>query len=805
MSRMVKVMMFILLAGVAVFGTAGCTSKASDSTSVTSPNSGPLTPTGTIQGHIFDAVTQQPIVGAKVDIGVGSAVTSETGEFVIRDVPATTDALNGSVTGNYRATIDMRGVTSPINMTSSSSTPRYAEFAHFDTVAVNYTSLDDTNAGNPGGGSGTNHDTPVTGLVAVVDFTIGKLAADINGVVAFNSTKQPVGAGYTVKLISQGSNISGGGTSSGTGNTGNVIMTATTDANGAFQFANIESLQTFAVSAQSSDGLYSSSPYTITAPADGETKTMNIQSGNSPTSANLFTVAAVFVVPTDNIPPVVTDVTPERNTDLALNSSGTTTASVVFSFSEAMLSDAYANLLSSNQVFTSGTQGLYNDIAVNFLGNKAGNIAHSLAWSADRKTLTVTIPNLAPSSIYDVNLSGAVGKLKDVYENTLVSSPSISTRFTTNGAPTASAVSSLVLFNSASINAVTPPGTRQPSLDWAPVSGAKSYNVYRQTVQVWPGGLTETAPYTQIGTGAGSSYAEPANLSFVENSEIQLKYNYMVRSVNSDAEESANSNVQTAADVIAPRVVFTGATTTANFLTDIADGDDQITIPFNEPMREAAVTVPGNWTISGITGTTLTVTAVRYDSAAWTAVLTLSGPVNAQNVKRAYISVGSNGYLETTAVAGDRALMPVGSGGVCIIPPGGTDTTGNTLDTVATSGDDIIATLTGCKTWTGTATTAVYAGPDGICNTTANANDLQVIGVGSSPSAEAITAATYGASPTCAYNNANNDFTLQTTVLGGDDAIVHQVLVTLSNANVDVAGNAVNGSYDQVDSDGRIH
>ncbi len=803
----IKALFFIMLVIVLAFNVIGC-SQGSDSNSVTAPNTGAFQPTGTIQGHLFDAVTQQPIVGAIVDVGVTQAVTSATGEFVIYNVPADKDALNGTVTGVYRVTIDMRNVTSPVNMASAPTGTafRYASFAHFDSVSVSYTSLDDTSGGNPGGGSGSNHDTPVTGLVAHADFTIGKLAANISGVVAFQKTLEPVGAGYTVKLISQGSNISGGGTTGGTGNNGNVIMTATTDANGAFQFTNVESLQTFAATAQSTDGLYSTGTgsYFITAPADGQTKVMNIQSGVAPTSTNAFTVAAMFVIPTDNVAPVVTTVTPERNTDLSLaaNPSG----AVVFTFSEAMKDTPYADLLSSNQVFTTTTTGLYDDIQVNFKGNKAGNIAHSLAWSADRKSLTVTIPNLAPSSIYEVDLgaaAGSVDKLVDVYGNALTSSPSISTRFTTNGAPTAAAIADLSIYNSASINAITGPGTQIPTLDWAPVSGAKAYNVYRQMVQVWPGttAVTEVAPYTLIGSGAGSTFTEASALDFVENGEIQLKYNYVVRAVNSDATESGDSNVVTAADVIASRITATTAPST--FLADIADNNKTLVVSFNEPMRESTIVTPGNWTISGVTGTTMTVTAVRYDSQNLQATLTLSGNLTAANIVRSVIRTGADGVLNSTiGAATDAYRIPTGHGGLCV-------SAGNANGTLATAaavaGDIRIATRAAVTD----PPVGIYADATNVCRTTATAPDTQVVAVGASPAAsqDGISAATYAVGTGIgagAINSATTDFTLE-SVVAGDDVVVNQVMVTLSSSITDVAGNSIDTAFDQIDTNGNIH
>ena len=130
-----------MIAVIATFITvAGCSTYKTD---ITNPNPGTFEPTGTIQGYLRDSTTLAPIVGAKVSVGVKEDATDAKGQFVISNVPATTDGLNGSVAGTYQITIDLRNVTSPVNMTSATTTPRYPEFS-YTTVSLSYTSLNDT-------------------------------------------------------------------------------------------------------------------------------------------------------------------------------------------------------------------------------------------------------------------------------------------------------------------------------------------------------------------------------------------------------------------------------------------------------------------------------------------------------------------------------------------------------------------------------------------------------------------------------------------------------------------------------------
>ncbi|HNH44016.1 MAG TPA: hypothetical protein PK633_07990, partial [Agitococcus sp.] len=288
------------------FGLVGCGDDKSVSTAVGVPNPNTLMPTGTVQGVLRDTVTNEPIVGAIVDIGIAQAVTSETGQFVIKDVPATkaTGAANAGGNDPYRVTIDLR------NVKQAAGAAKYPSFS-FATAEVTYSSLND--GSNDAGTSSSNHDTPVTGLTAPLTLTVGKLAAGIKGTVVKETDLKAVGAGYIVKLVSVSKPQTTTGpivlpnpnsTTGAAGDPekvvdgkvvdrkfldGNVVATATTDASGAFSFSGIESLHDFRIEVVNADG----TEYGVEAvksPADGQVKTLLAQRASDKDIQDLRTV-----------------------------------------------------------------------------------------------------------------------------------------------------------------------------------------------------------------------------------------------------------------------------------------------------------------------------------------------------------------------------------------------------------------------------------------------------------------------------------------------------------------------------------
>jgi len=778
----VKSIIILLTVICVVYAMTGC-SKEYNSTD--NPNPAELTPTGTIQGYLNDAVTQQPIVGAVIDIGVGKATTSETGQFTIRDVPATSSSGDGIpvVTGSYMATIDLRKVTSPVTMTSSTATPRYPDFA-YNSFTVTYTSLNDTTNDSriePGGSSptgtetnttSTNHDTPVTGLVAGKTLSVGKLAAAITGVVAYTSTKQPVGTGWTVELVSGGSSNSEGSTG-GTGASGNIVGSTTTDSSGAFTFSNIESLQSFTIDARNSDKTYSGT-VGVAAPADGATKTLSVQSGTT-----------VLVASTDSVAPSVISVSPENGADIT-----PAATDVVFTFSEPIKQTAYASCTTPS----CNGNGLYDDVQVNYDGIKAGNTAHTLSWNSDFTTLTVNIPTVAPSARYsvriteDANGNSALDAGEDTNGNltldtvTLVDSndqsvltPGLTSKgivsFTTKGGATASAPT-ITLVNSASIDYT---GVN-PVLDWDPVSGSKSYNIYRAMNQVW-GSTSNSGAYKLVDASQTSNFTDTTipdddvdGYTFIEDQQTKLTYSYVVTSVNSDLTESAGSASVTAEDKVKPRI----DTTAGTFVTDLQDGNSTITISFNEPVDEALAETAGYYVISVVSGTAPTVsTAVYTLTAPYNVALTLSGNLT-QNTLGRTISTGANGILESVLGAGDTYL--------------------NTASQpVITAGVDTVLNSTPCDTDGNGVANGVC--DDTVSGTTINSGANGVVETVKLTGSDDVQALSYSANVT-AIRGMN-------TTTGGDDSVTNSTVITVSNVT-DVAGNTIDSSADQQTTAGAV-
>ena len=568
-------------------GLSGCTGKAG-----TAGPAGPAgtataqQPLGTIQGRLRDSVTQQPIVGAVVDIGVSTATTNADGQFVISNVVVPIDALNQIKATDYKVTVDMRAVTSPVNMASATATPRYPDFS-YDIIAIDFTAVTATTT--------PVTTSPVNELVATKDINVGKLAATINGVVGDATTLQNVGAGYTVNLYSN--NSSNSATGNGTGvNAGNLVATTTTVAGGTFTFANIESGQTFTIVATNAAQTMAGS-IVQTAPADGQTLTESLLGtavlGNNP----------VLVSSTDNVAPTIISVTPANNTDFS-PVGGT---SVVFTFSEPIQQSGATDVSPSNP------NGFYSKVAVNYNGAKASNIAHSLSWNATFDQLTVTIPTLAASSKYSVDISttGLVDTNNLAVTNLAAVGAGI-INFTTNGSTSPAAP--VIALGNAGLNNLT---GATPVLNWLPVSGAnKGYYVYMTTTVGGLAGASQLQTATPI---LATSYAValPTATPF-SNGQIPITYSYTVTSVGADYQESAVSNTLLAADTVAPTVVAIGAivnNTAAPYTT---------TVTFSEPADEASATNVSNYTNSATAGTAASITSAVLDTTNTIVTLTLT-------------------------------------------------------------------------------------------------------------------------------------------------------------------------------------
>jgi len=593
--RKFKTISLLGLVFILAFGMIGC-GDDSNTSAVTNPNPNTLNPTGTIQGILTDACTAEPIVNAVIDIGLSRATTTSTGQFVIHNVPVTSQTtVSGSFSGTYQVTIDMRNVTSPVKMTHADTTVKYGDF-YFTTANVLFSSLDDTNGSNAGGGSGSNHDTPVTGIVASKSLQVGKMATTITGVVAgcdssgFAADFYALKEGATVLLLS---NSGSSADDTASGNSGNLVASAMTDANGAFTFANVEAGQSFILKAISADGMAE------------DTSSFSTLCDNLTTSLVLQKSSALHLCTTDIHGPDIIAQSVENGADVGISD----TQAVTFTFSEAVKSTAYTSLA------VSAVGNLLEDIDVKWEDNKLitggtqNNVPFTAAWNTEMTQLAVTFKTVS-SGRYWVRIKNISANLTDA--NMLSAGSGICTD--DDDVPAAWAVTGdadgatdddpTVYFTTSGGLAVTAPiiaitnatninWNSAVLLDWLGVSGAKGYNVYRTKTEVWSTGsvsdefvLLTSTPITTAG------YSDTPGATFVENGITKLTYTYTVTAVNSDNEESADSNAVVASDVIGPQISTLALKAGETLVFPGTDGlsDTAVYIlTFNEPVDEASV------------------------------------------------------------------------------------------------------------------------------------------------------------------------------------------------------------------------
>lgn len=287
--------------------------------------------------------------------------------------------------------------------------------------------------------------------------------------------------------------------------------------------------------------------------------------------------------------PKVLKATPENGAEIAPGANVT----VKFAFSEPIVSNALTNSLSSA---STGNGGLYDLVAVNFNGTKAGNIPHSLSWNTARTELTVTIPTVAAASRYKVDISGAAGILLD-NQNNAVNFAAPGTRpenngvveFTTNGAVQPQAVDTLAVTNRAALNAGS-----APVVDWLPVSGAKGYHVYRAESRNGAAfGAFQRVDANGANNGMWTEVSEFVDMEtdFVQN-DLKIAYKYMVRPISFDNIESGDSTSvagqDEAKDVMAPSVTIGNVNTNSN----------TVVITFDEEMDEGSAETAANYVLA---------------------------------------------------------------------------------------------------------------------------------------------------------------------------------------------------------------
>jgi hypothetical protein len=531
----------------------GCSHDTNNS-SVTNPNASSLNPKGYVQGKVVDSCTGLPIVGAVINIGVAKATTDIDGQYRMAGVPATTyvatkDTNSSGWSGNYSATIDLTNAYSTADggKTKVTGYPKYS----YDEVYVKFSSLNESDGAAD---TSTNHDTAVVGIGnGDFDFYVSQMNAGLNGVVVMGSgiyAGLPVAAGYTVNLYSTGTGYDG---DTGTGFYGNLIATTTTDAKGKFSFSGLEAKKDYQI-------------YIVNAGTG-----INYYWGNTSESVS---TACNENIPIDPIPVYSTDETCPRVVltspimwqDVKPATDGS--VSVTFTFSEPILATPNNSDMggTATGLTASTLYGLYNDIWVNYMGNKGpddgpegSNVEHTLSWSADMTQLTVTIPNAGVSSVFMIKINGN-DNLTDDQGNKLTTHRGnrsgdgedggcgrfrgYKVWFTTYGAVTATAPTLTVREQLPTDDQID--YNSDVTLSWTPVVGAKSYNIYCDQLQ-WDGSNTHTSFLIANTDQAAypidfSNYFDDAGFNFVENLKIKLSYDCYVVGVNADGIEGAASN-----------------------------------------------------------------------------------------------------------------------------------------------------------------------------------------------------------------------------------------------------------------------
>jgi len=801
-----KKFLYLLLA-TAMLATFGCTGD-SNTNSVGSPNPNTLMPTGTVQGILKDVCTNEPIANAVIDIGVAKATTSETGQYVMKKVPATsyiTPTALGAVglsgySGNYSVTIDLRNAKNTV--TGKNNYPQFA----YDEVEVAFSTLaesaldkatDVSVSASVSTTSDTNHDTPVVGLGnGDQDFYVGQVTTSISGIAVTKNLKS-VPNGYTVKLYSLGSHWDG---NTSTGAQGHLIQTTTTKTinsiEGRFTFTGLEASQPYMIEVTDTD---TDVPTMIgrefkRTKCEGTTW-FGVQDGDP-----------IIVHSTDEMCPFVTAITPTNWEDM--DPAVTGGINVTFTFSEPIKATVHNT---GKGLTASDLGGLYQDIYVNYEGNKAdfkaGNIAHTISWNSTMTVLTVNIPVVGKASVYSVSIGkDAAAKLCDAAGNQLHAGLQsdndpcrdfvtfqdahkvaglygidliLQVHFTTYGAAAA---------GTPVLSLVGTPYDYQDAiqLSWTETAGAKYYNLYCAVNQVW-GATVNTHPSVKINTYPIYDQTYSYNPGFVENYAIKLTHTCYVVGVDADGLEGPASNSVTASDTVAPGIVSSTLEENIAWNAIVANTPkrDYFEVVFTEYMVKSEIQNIANWTLNPLafTGTVPTVTSVVYNEVTRTALVTLSAPL--VGIQMGSISTGPNGIAESTAVTTDAQVIAVGNGA-----PNTACVTATASHTVATTAlvDDNQVIIVGATANSGQV--VIDTGGNGLCETTAGANEAQTVPL------------TQG-TPNQIEITAGIGYMLNATPAGDDTIANAPIFVTVSGVH-DVATNAIRTNADSIRTDGVI-
>jgi hypothetical protein len=590
-----KKFLYLLLA-IAMLATFGCTGDE-NSYSVTNPNPNQFQPKGTVSGVLVDACTNEPIANADVYIMDKKATTNSVGMFTIKKVPANTGVGEESSSGGtpllsnglyswqtYNVVIDM----SKVNAARAKilGAKLYPSIA-YHTVNVTYTSLGETSTQTTNTTTSTNHDTPVDGFVANIKPMVGKLSATLNLEAVNGNNGSPL-SGATVQLISL-SPFDGINTPNNvTGNLVNTIATATTGTDGKVSFTNVEAKHIFYAKVTWTNPpnghvWTGRAELDIDDDADGTIDLPVVWTECDNTVTNFYTVGPnapikCFDSQEDDIHPYVESVTPANLSDIAPSD----TTQVVFTFSEVLQPTQY--LLNTTEA-SSTIDGIWKDTVVRYLGAKSkawgSNMAFTMAWDSTTapKVLTITLAT-SGSAKYTVDIDNAVEKLFDTNGNAgiIPDVNMVDVNFTTGGG----------------LDVTAPVISRQGvtnNVEWLPVTNAYAYRVYVAPIR---DGVT--GPYVFFEQTA-FTMSDLSTLAW-NDGETKLSYSVIVKTINTDLDESAASNAVVVDDKTRPTAAIVSHDTLNYAFAANETLTRTVVVDFSEVMDKPSVLAASGWTIA---------------------------------------------------------------------------------------------------------------------------------------------------------------------------------------------------------------
>jgi len=590
---------------------------ACDNNTTTTSNDSPIitNPTTSVSGRVTDSTTGEPIHGAVVMIeGLNiSASTDADGNYTLLDVPPNTSSSGNF--GNYRVTIDMKNVKSPVLMSDTTITNRYADMdVTGNTMAVQASDINGANGTSIG----------ETDINNVVNFNVGKASASVSGVV-YGMDGSTLVEDARVELWQGAENVG-------------VTTSATTT--GAFSFSEVEAGFNYTLVITKDDMTYTS-PAAFAA-TENLVYSVDVEK-------------RIVLAYSDTLSPSVIN-----NPDPAMDKANDADAVFSWVLNEAIAADPMGY---RDSIAVGGS--LYNDILVTFDGAKVGGVAKAVAWNTDFTILSVTIAaaSLRQTSAYTINMgnvsnTGGTGsnmQLMDAAGNTVADASFATRSFTTNGGTDLSATAPTVTL-------AAPKGTLTHNetnvvLDWPAVAGANSYNIYR-TATV--GGVSMgTVLINNVSTSSDNDTLNAGGDDFgsgfgtlISAEREAVSYTYQVAAVNSNKVEGAMSTATSAiADSQTPLINTAVCTDGASDFEDTngAPGSELV-VNYSEPMNVALAE-----TLAAYTGIVTGAVALEYDTGtnnltiSWASNICAAGTVT---VDSTVTDIAGN-VLDTTAGDGN--------------------------------------------------------------------------------------------------------------------------------------------------------